>query len=267
MTLPIWISTELDKIILKYDSKNDEKTLDEIKKLVFTKNPSDRTITWRYSMIKSNLKKIDKFKNILSKVKPSDDLTKNVIESNKKKRDEIKRTIIDKEIINKIMKFEKSNNIYEIYIWLLFISGRRLREIIKSKFYNIKGSQLINMKGVFKKKNNNEENSIKFKTLIPKTRFFKAHKKLMKIYKYSNIKNLSHNLQINIKKKLGKEYKTHNLRGIYVMYAYKFRNNENKKLNSFIMDFLNHDVIESSLSYTNYLINFDIDIIKKKIVN
>lgn len=263
MKIPKWMEPEIKKIVNEYNEKEPSKTLKQIRTLVYKNKPSNRTITWRYSAIKFKLKSISKMKKILNLIKPSDELTRKVIEANSKKRDNDKRLIVTSDFIKKIMSFEHSKNPYEMYIWLLLISGRRLHEILKSKFVNVPRQKTITMIGVTKKKSKNiDDIIIKFTPLVAKTRFFKVYKRLMKVYKYSNIKNISYNLQINIKKKLGKEYKSHQLRGIYAMYLYTFRNKQNDKINTFIKNVLNHDSIDSSLSYTGITFDFNKDIIK-----
>ena len=60
---------------------------------------------------------------------------------------------------------------------------------------------------------------------------------------------------------LGDNFHTHNLRGIYAIYSYTFRNPDNIKINPFVKSALNHLSLDASLSYTGYKINFTNDII------
>jgi integrase len=263
MSLPKWIQQRLDtNIIPKLNKLNEKDLLKGVKEIVYygQSQPKDRTITWRYSMVKKYLREHIKDKDVLKKIKPPTELTEKVIKSNIEIRDSEKRLLIDEDLINKILSFENSKNCYEMYIYLLFISGRRLREITDAKFINIKSNNSIKIDGIKKQK---EDQIHTFKPLVSKTKFFRVYRKFNRICKNSIIKNMSGNLQRIIKKKLGTNMKAHDLRKIYAVYSYKFRNDENLKINPFIKKLLNHTSTDASMSYTGIHINFDNDIVKK----
>lgn len=266
MSLSKSLKIDIDKIMKNMGKVDQKQILKEIKDAIYKGNPKERTITWRYSMVKRYLKTITKNQDFLNKVKPDDALTDRVVRLNLQKRDSEKRIVIDKEFINKIISFEKSKDIYEMYMYLLLISGRRLRELTEAKFTNVKSSNEVLICGIKKKGfslgANVSAKAETFKPLVSKTKFFRVYRKFYRIYKNSNIKNISGNLQRIIKQKLGKDFKAHDLRKIYAIYSYKFKNKKNLKINSFIKDVLNHTSIDSSISYTGIVIKFNKDIIK-----
>lgn len=263
MSLPKWIKKELgEKIIPKLKDLSDKQILEIIKTIVYKGSPKDRTITWRYSLIKRYMKSHTKDKMLLYKMKPPDELTNSVIKKNKEKRDSEKRLIISKDLIKKILAFEKSNDVYEMYIYLLLVSGRRLREITNAKFMNVKSSNQIIIDGITKLRGKDNGSKVKFTPLVSKTKFFRVYRKFNRINKNSNIKKMSDNLQRIIKVKLNPKLKAHDLRRAYAMYAYTFRNKGNIKVNPFIKEALNHSTSEASMSYTGIVFEFKKDIIK-----
>ncbi len=262
MSLSKKLKEEMDDLIKNINKLSEKELLSNIKKAVYEGKPKDRTVTWRYSMIKKYLKPHIKDKELLHKVKPEDELTSKVIKQNVEKRDNEKRLIVTEKLIRKIMSFEKSCDIYEQYIYLLLVSGRRLRELTDSKFINVKSSNLIIIEGLKKTRGFKLGLKVMFKPLVSKTKFFRVYRKFNRTYRNSNIKNISGNLQRIIKQKLDPNLKAHDLRKIYAVYSYRFRNTKNKKINTFIKDALNHSSIDASISYTGILIDFFLDIIK-----
>lgn len=261
--LPKWMKTKIETEIISIIEKlSDKQILHKVKGIVFTNNPSDRTITWRYSLIKKKLSpRISR--ELAEKIKPPRDLTDKVIKENIEKRNSKKMKEITKEDIQKIISFEKSKDPYEMYIYLMFITGRRLREILDGQFKNKKGSKLISMKGIKKSRKKELENQeVEIIPLVAKTKFFRIYKKLKNIIKYSNIKHIENNLQKNIKKLLGSNWKTHDLRRLYAMYMFKFRNPERLTLNPFLQKVLHHSSIENSINYSDVDLLFDKDIVK-----
>ena len=258
--LPKWLKNDIDNEILNKKYSNINEILKKLKKIIYKNNPSDRTISWRYSLVKKYLSNFFDDPYFINKIKPKDGLTNKIIEMNINKRDNIKLITIDDNLINRITSFENSMNPYELYIYLLFVSGRRLREIKNAEFINKKNSNKIIMKGVSKKRGN--DNKIEFIPLVSKSKFFRIYKRLKKIMNNISMKYIDRNLQRNIKNILGIKYKSHDLRKLYGLYSYKFRNKDDLSLNPFLKKYLNHDSINSSLHYTNMKFNFHNDIVK-----
>ena len=261
--LPKWMKNKIETDIISIMGKlSDEEILSKVKGIVFTNNPSDRTITWRYSLIKKKLKPRVSTE-LAEKIKPDKKITEKVLKENIKVRDNRKMKPISQELIEKIISFGKSNNPYEMYIYVMFVTGRRLREVIDGKFTNKKGSKNISMKGIKKsRKKELDDEIIEIIPLVAKTKFFRVYNKLIKIIKYSNIKHIENNLQRCIKKLLGPEFKSHDLRRLYAMYMFKFRNKDKETINPFLKKILHHSSIENSINYTDVELQFNKDIVK-----
>ena len=251
---------ELNKVIKNYNENNKDETLVNIKSIIMDNNPKPRTISTRYSIIKKQFKKITKDNEFLNKIKPEESITNELIIINAKIRDEKKQIELSSDMVNKIKLLSKSNDPFELAIYLLFISGRRTSELLTADFTNIKKSKAVGINGV--KKRTDGGNGCSFIPITTKTKFFKLYKKFKKILEYKNINTFHRSLNRRVKKILGKGVRPHDLRGYYVTYMFKFRNKENKKINTFIRDNLCHQSINASLNYTGYKINFDKDIFK-----
>ena len=266
--LPKWIKEKLEtELINMLDKLSDKEILDKIKQIVFTvgdkKNGiSDRTITWRYSLIKKKLKP-RLSKELSNKIKPPNNLTDKVIKENIERRNSMIVKQVSKETIQKILSFETSKNPYEMYIYLMFITGRRLREILDGTFRNEKGTKNIFMTGLKKTRQKElEDREVQIIPLVAKTKFFRVYRKLKNILKYSNIKHIENNLQKNIKTILGPEWKTHDLRRAYGIYMWKHRNPQRLSINPFLQKVLNHSSIDTSIHYCNLDLSFNEDIVK-----
>lgn len=255
---------------------NEEKKVSEIKKEIYKGKPTERTVLVRYSAIKKiiyqdkkkhtvkSTKNIQcKAQKILDKLQPDPNLINKIRKESEKKRDQKKKVIINQDIIEKIMSYENSDDIYENAIYLLLVTGRRIIELIESEFYLSKKKQYKNYilaDGIKKRKD--DGNGCSFIPLVNNKKVMKKIKDFKNKIKYKkNIESFKRLLLRKIKAKIDQNMKTHSLRGIYVMYLYKFRNEKNEKVNSFIMSNLCHQNIDSSLNYTGYELNFDEDII------
>ena len=159
------------------------------------------------------------------------------------------------------MELRKSKNIFDIAIFLLFVSGRRTSELLSAKFINIKGSKDIGIKGILKRTDGG--NDCVFTPMINKTLFFKILKEFNKLLKFTNLNTFQRTLNRKIKNILGDDIHPHVMRGMYALYMFEFRNNKNKKINTFIRDALCHQSINASLNYTGYKVRFDKDIVKR----
>lgn len=260
MTLSKKIQSDINLLKENFTDSNKNETLSKIKDIVLNDSPKNRTISTRYSIIKKQFKEITDDQDYLKLIRPEDSITKSLIELNAKIRDEQKQIIISEETINKLKGLENTDDVFELAIYLLFITGRRVSEILSSSFSNIKKSKNIKIDGV--KKRTDDGNDCEFPPLVSKTKFFKLYKKFMKILKFNNKNTFHRTLNRKLKKILGKTYKPHHLRGIYVTYLFKFRNTENMKINTFIKENLCHQSTNSSLSYTGYRMDFNKDILK-----
>jgi integrase len=244
------------------ENLTESELLDKINEEVYKGNPMNRTITIRFSAIKAIVSKFYNDEVLLSKIRPPTLLTNEVIKENKKVRDEKKRYTINEDIFNKFKSLKDSTDVYDLAIYLLLMTGRRISELLTAKFYTKKNNPNIFINGIKKKRTDNIIDC-EFTPLISKTRVIKKIKEFKKKSKNINKDTFKRTLLRKIKKKISESVHTHMLRGFYVTYLYKFRNNTNDKINTFIMNKLCHDTVDSSFNYTGYNIVFNEDIISK----
>lgn len=263
MTLSKKLNDDITALLNDFTEKNKDKTLKEIKQLVQKDKPKPRTETIRFSIIKKRFKEKTKDLDFLSNIRPEKAITQQIVEENTKIRDQRRLINIDEETIKKIMSFEKSSDMHELAIYLLFVSGRRVSELNESIFYNVKKTKLVQVKGLKKR---TDSIDCQFMTLVPKTTFFKVLKKYKSLRKHSNKTTFHRTLNRRMKTYFPeKNYKPHTLRGFFITYSFTFRNKDQKKLNTFIQENLCHQSITASLNYTQYKMdsNFTKDIIRK----
>lgn len=241
----------------KNNSKTKSSILKKIDNIITSDNPKPRTITVRYSIVKKLFNEYIDDPYFISQIRPSTKLTEKIIKLNEKTRDSRKVITINEVLINKIMNLRNSLNVYDVAIFLLFISGRRTSELDNFKFINVVGNKNIKMKGILKRKDIDE---CYFIPIINKTKFFKYYK----IFKDLKNKNNIHSFQKNLIARSNKlfNHSPHFFRGAYATYMFTFRNTEKKKVNPFYMSILCHKSVDASLSYTQYKISFSDDIIK-----
>ncbi len=259
MSLSKKLKQELIILMNNFNDNNKDETIKKIHELVLADNPKPRTQSARFSRIKSSFNTITADDEFLDNIKPDKSITNNIIKENLKIRDDRRLINIDKDLINKIMSFEDSNDPEELAIYLLLVSGRRVSELLEAEFINKKKNKNIVIKGIKKRTDFKE---CEFQPLINKTKFFKLLKRFNMLKRFIKIDTFHRNLNNRIKSRLGENYKPHLLRGIYAIYSYKFRNRTDLKINTFIQKILCHQSINSSLNYTQYKILFDKDIIK-----
>ena len=262
MSLPKYLTEEVDKLVKKLTNKNKEKIIKDIHKLIESKKYSERTQTVNYSKIKKIFKQHTKDEDFLKQIKPKNNITEKILKENIERRNTKKRNIINKELIEKVLNLYNSNNIFELAIFLLLTSGRRTTELIESKITNKKKSKNLIIDKV-KKRTDNKEN-IELQVLVPKTTFMKVLNEFKKRYKYTNKHTFVRTLNRKIKRLLGNDIHAHTLRKIYANYLYQFRNRQNLAINPFIQNVLSQMHVSSSLAYADTKIDFDDDFIKKK---
>mgnify|MGYP003652692208 CR=1 FL=1 len=221
-------------------------------------NPTNKTILTRYSKVKAFLR--DEYGKELTEaeikqIRPPADIVNAVLNSDSKLKESKTNIKFSQELINQILSYKDSNNIYELFIFLQLISGRRVSEI----------KEFSNQIKLFK----NNENKIKMKLnkkktdkydiirLIPETltpaEFKKKVSKLRNIIEDIETADWTKRLNRKIKKLLNKEYTSHSIRGMYGTYMFSKYNKENLNINAYLMNILNHNDIDSSISYSNYI--------------
>jgi len=260
------MSKTLINKVIDYIEDNDFDN-DEIKKfiddVINKDNPTIRTISNRYSLIKKNIKEnFDGFdEKFIQSIKPPEEITKKILADDMEMRSLKSNFMFNQKIVDDIISLQDSNDLYDIGIYLQFISGRRASEIYqhinehdKIKVDRIKNKPTLIKFSTLHKKNNNKFEVIE---LIPNTLDSNQFKTLYnKLNKELNISTQDYINRINLKLKNMfpkiSNMSSHKLRGMYARYMYETNNKEDQNINGYITKILNHGSPESSLSYSNY---------------
>lgn len=255
------MSQRLFKIIKNYTSNNDY-TFGDLKDFIDENinndNPKPKTIATRYSLTKNFLR--DNYPEITDKqlkiIKPPDELTNSIIQKDLEIKSNKKNIKFDDILVDKILDFKNTDDLYELAIYLQFISGRRADEL-KDKEYKIRVGKDNKVKMLLSKKNADKKKKYFPIELIPDTILPQQFKQSVNILR-QNMNHIGSNdyikrLNRKIKKLVRSDLTSHNLRGIYASYMFNKFNPDNQNINGFTSKILNHDSDTSSLSYSNYI--------------
>jgi integrase len=256
------MSQRLFKVINNFVAKNPDYSFNDLKEFIDNEvtndSPQPRTISTRYSLVKKFLR--DNYPQITEKqlkaIRPDDEITNSIIEQNDIIRSHKNNIKFDKELVDKILAFKNTEDLFELAIYLQFISGRRADEIRDSE-YKIRIDQKDNLKMLLSKKSKEKRNKYFPIKLLKNSLSPKQFKESVKIIRqnFNYIKSNDYIKRLNrkIKKLVRNDLTSHDLRGMYAMYMFNTDNPENRNVNGFLSSVLNHDSDSSSLSYSNYI--------------
>jgi len=246
------IFNSIDKFIEQNNPDFDD-LLYHISNLAESHEPTLKTVASRYSKIKKYVR--EKYPNYsdaeLKLIKPPDEVTKAIINDDIEKRAEKTNINFDDQLIKKILSFKNSKDDLARFIYLQFISGRRISEI-KSPEYIIKTYK----DKVKMKLSKTKDESFKEIFILPDTLNAKEFKKevdnlRMRIVDISE-SDWTSRINRYLKKNVRKDLTSHNLRGIYGNFAFTKYNPENLNINGYITKILNHSSYDASLNYSKY---------------
>jgi len=254
------MSQRLFKIIKNYTKNNDynfSDLKDFIDKNIINDDPKPKTIATRYSLTKNFLR--DNYPltdKQLKLIKPSDELTNSIIQNDLIIKSNKKNIIFNKELVDKILDFENTEDYFELFIFLQFISGRRADEL-KDKDYKIKLDKQKNVKMLLSKKSGKNANKYYSIDLIPDTLTSQQFKDAVNVVR-QNFQHIGPNdfikrLNRKIKKLVRNDLTSHNIRGLYATYMFNEHNKDEININGFLSKILSHDSSNASLSYSNYI--------------
>lgn len=254
------MSQRLFKIIKNYTNNNEYKfvdLLDFISEKIMEDNPKPKTISTRYSLTKKFIR--DNYKELSEKqlklIRPDDDITMGIIENDEIIKSKKSNIHFDKDLVDKIKDLKLTDDIYELAIYLQFISGLRAGEIM-DKDYKIRMKD-DNVRMMLSKKKDNKKNKYYPINLINNTLTAKEFKNgLTQVRAFSDLlKSTDWIKRINrvVKKTVRKDLTSHGLRGIYATYMFNTQNPMDQNINGYISRVLNHEGPDSSLNYSNYI--------------
>jgi len=215
----------------------------------FTELPIKETsIVSQYSIFKGKLKKILPDDSFYSTMFLPEDIRIRVKDLNEEVRLQTKMTSIKKGIVNKFLKFEKSEDPAEQLIFLLLVSGRRLTEI-DNLVLEKKSVNSIVFRGQLKLKNPQPY-------LVTLLKSFKVFEKVFNKFKESSIdfKTISKKSNTILKTVSGNmNLHIHDLRRMYALLSYK-KFGEDRPFPLFIAEVLGHNNELSASYYQNFKI-------------
>ena len=224
-------------------------------------SPADKTIATRYSLVKKFLR--DKFASYFSEddlrnIRPSSDVINRIINKDKINRENKTDILFTESDIEKILNLENSKNLFDKFIYLQFISGRRVAEIKEPKYLmKLSRGNQNSIKMNLAKKNVDNRETLFLVNLTPDTLSGKEFRNEVNKVRMitEDISTSDHTKRLNSKiRKLfpGKNFHSHTLRGLSAVWNYEKNNPNNLSRNPYIMKYLNQDVLDSSMFYSNY---------------
>jgi len=230
-----------------------------VKELAYQNEPTDRTISVRYSQFKKHIRNMhpeysDKF---LKELNPPAEMTKKIITENKQRKLDRKMVKFDDELIEKILNLKDSDNPYEQAIYVQFVSGRRINEIYDNPL-RINNKQPLEVAMKLSKKNGDDKAKYhKFnllKNTINNKEFKQKIQKLRTSINGVSLQDFTNRVNRKIKEVIDKDLSSHDLRGLYAVYGFHTENKDDTNLLGYINKVLNHGdtSIDSSQSYSNF---------------
>lgn len=250
--------SKLHDYILTKKPSEDELS-EKVKEIAFSNEPTDRTVTVRYSQMKKHIRELhpqysDEY---LKGLNPPKDMTRKIISENKERKMSSKQINFGDDLVQKVYALKDSESPFERAIYLQFISGRRINEIFDNEFKIMKKQpRLVMMK--LSKKNGDDKSKFHKLDLIKDTidnQEFKAMlNKLRSSVNGMSLKDFTNRVNKSLKSNLGKDYSSHNLRAIYAVYRHATDNPDNMNLVGYIGNVLNHNdgSVDSAVSYSNF---------------
>lgn len=268
MTLSKYLQNQAHTLGRNLRSSNKQKTLEKITTLILSNSKAHRTQTSNFSHVKKIMRRYTNDLVFLNKIKPPLFITQKVIKMDNAVLDTRTSFTVSRKAIEQMINYRHSSDIFELAIYLLLVSGRRVKEITDSKITDCAKRASLPSVGernrlcidnIVKRKDKNQ--NLKFLILRDKQEFMRSYRKFKKLYTTQN-KRTFHTLLIRrIKKWFGHSYHPHLLRKIYAVYHFKFRNPRNLTINPFIKQLLLQQNIRSSVFYTGIKFDFRRDIL------
>lgn len=227
--------------------------------LASQKDAKPRTIISRYSKIKSYIaKKYDLPTSQLDKYKPPKDILDHVVELDEKVRSSRKNFIITNDILEKIKK-HANDGFNGKLMYALYCSGRRINEILDSKFKITRVAGKSNKVWFSSLSKQSKPNKEKVTLICDRDSFIDTVKKIRSLRGDTTISKLTSSLNYYLSRNIRGDVTSHNLRGIYAMVLW-YKSGRKQNLNGFIQDILHHEEAETALNYAKYIFADDVEI-------
>ena len=218
-----------------------------------------RTIVNKISNSKKYLIEKNIPRSIYSKIKPSKELIDRVIFDDQVKRASKINFIITKNIVQKIIN-NKDKGLMNKIVFVMLVSGRRINEILSDEFKISKypkSKKKVRFSHLSKQKN---KKSVVVELIpaalseIDNVGFLKMVKKIRELIKGEQIAEVNRRFNKWLRRIIYWDMTSHSIRGIYGYMMWILVNKQQKNINGFLSDVLNHDSYDTSLSYSKYVI-------------
>jgi hypothetical protein len=255
-------TVEIERLAKSLTPENEKDIFTQLLQIIHRKKYSVRTTLVRYSVMRQYMKLFTKNKTLLDTFIPPKEMSDKITAENIHRRDKRQVVQVSRKLIENILQLEDSRNMYDMCLYLLFVTGRRTREMTHSRYYNKAHHARMFIDGVLKR--SDEGIGCSFPTMVSKTKTLRKIRQFKKMLLRNPMKpkNFSSNLLSRMHKVVSPYSNPHQLRAIYANYMYKFRNTDSLKINTFIMDVLCHESVTTSLSYTGYKLIFETDFVE-----
>lgn len=238
----------------------EDELLQKINDVIMMGEPSNRTITNRYSKVKKflreNYEKIPE--SFLKQIRPPPEITQAVIDADTERRSRKDNIRFTMEQINTLLSLKNSIRIYDLLIYLQIVSGRRINELVQPEFEVSKGrkkQQVIFSK--LSKQSKPEKSPVLLLDDIKPEEFITMLDRVRKTITELNLSVVDMTQKVN--KRLKNLFpksdikSSHNLRGMYAIVMW-YKSGRKQNINGFITDVLNHKTTDASLNYSNFIL-------------
>jgi len=213
-----------------------------------------RTIASRFSLMKKHVRdNHPKYSDdVLRKLAPPRELTQSIIDSDRLVRNAKQDIRFDQELVDTILGLKTSPNVFQRFVYLQFVSGRRISEVFESDFKAVpKKNDIIKMK--LSKKKDDKFYNIELMNDTTSQEFRKMLTDARKAVTGMSLTDFTNRLNRTVRKAVRKDLTSHSLRGLYGVYRYHTDNPAKQNLVGYISRVLNHGASsESGVNYSNY---------------
>tara|TARA_R110000772_G_scaffold106125_3_gene207961 strand:- start:4271 stop:5044 length:774 start_codon:yes stop_codon:yes gene_type:complete len=234
---------------------SDLEIVKSVKEISWSNDPTDRTVSSRFSKLKGYLSKNFSISDeVLKKLRPPVELTQKILEENLEIRNNKTEKDFSQDDINNLLSLRtNSRTPFEKSIYLQLVSGRRISELFENKI-RIDNKHPKQVKMMLNKTGSKSTKYFTFDLLKDDDLTGKDFKKMVTSLRTS-VSGMSLN---DFTKRVNKTLKgimpkltSHSLRSMYGVYRYHTDNPDNKILTGFISEVLNHqDGSDSGINYS-----------------
>lgn len=244
------------------EEPSEKELLKFIATLANENEPSERTITVRYSTFKKHVREMhpqysDEF---LKQIRPPTELTRKIIAENTERKMSRKTVDFDAKMVEQIKELKDSISPYQRAIYLEFSSGRRINELFDAPF-RVSKAKPREISMILSKKGKDEKGKYSrfqlMKDTVDNQEFSRLLKKMRTSITGVSSSDFTSRVNREMKKLFPKKnLSSHDIRAMSAIWSFHHDNDDKQNMIGYINNYLNHnpDSIGSSMAYSN--INF-----------